>query len=120
MTLDDFILLALFGAICYGVGRVHAMYTIVKTVMDLAEETPEPKTESADELAALNIQKHHGTYYAYMDEHFVAQSGSLQDLVSDMKNKQNITSFKVTYIEELDSAERVALAEAIHNTYQIK
>ena len=120
MTLVDIILLALFGVICFGLGRLHAMYTIVKAVIDATEEEIAVKPDSGPDPQLLNIEKHQGTYYAYVGEQFAGQSDSLQGLVSDMKNKRNIVSFKVAHIAELDPEERTALAEAIYNNYQIK
>lgn len=122
MTLVDLILLALFGFICFVFGYVHAMRVIVKAVVEQAEidQDADPAESSTQGLDSLNIEKHNGTYYAYVGEQFAGQSSSLQELVTNMKHQRKIVSFKVAHIAGLDSAERAALAEAIYNNYQIK
>lgn len=122
MTLVDLILLALFGAICFVAGYVHAMRVIVKAVIEQAET--DQKDTGTDllptESQLLNIEKHNNMYYAYVGEQFAGQSSSLQELVINMKHQRKIVSFKVAHIAGLDSSERAALAEAIYNNYQIK
>lgn len=118
MTLVDLILLALFGAICYGFGRVSMMYSILRTATEEAAKETDKPAETATEL--LNIEKHDNMYYAYVGERFAGQAASLGDLVANMKNTQKITSFKIAHISVLNDTERAALAEAIYNNYQIK
>jgi hypothetical protein len=117
MTLVDLILLALFGAICYGFGRVSMMFTILRTVTETVDETDKP-VDTTIEL--LNIEKHNDMYYAYVGQRFAGQSTTLPDLIANMKNTQKITTFKVAHIPVLNDSERAALAEAIYNNYQIK
>ena len=118
MTLVDLILLVVFGAICYAFGRVSMMYTILRTAAEKSAEQADKPAEAAVEL--LNIEKHNDMYYAYLGQRFAGQSATLADLVSNMKNTQKITTFKIAYISVLSDAERAALAEAIYNNYQIK
>lgn len=117
MTIGDIVLLLVFGAVCYFVGRASMMHTIVKAVMQESELDP---TEPNEKLGSLMVEKINNVYYAYVGQKFAGQSDTIDELVRNMKHVYKIESFKITHIEGISKEESRKMAEAIANTYNVK
>jgi len=112
----DILLLILYGFICYVVGRVSMMNSIVDAVITEAEETRTEESNSDD----LFVEKIDNMYYAYVGKQFVGQNSNLGELFDNMKNIYKVESFKVNDIDGLTKEDHRKIAEAIAKNYDLK
>lgn len=114
----EFLLIILFGAFCFFIGRASMLRTIINMVVDEAQA--ETATVSKDEPEKLFVEKVNDVYYAYVGQKFAGQSADLNELFSNMKTIYKINTFKITHIEGITKEDSQKIAEAIAKTYNIK
>lgn len=114
----DILLLIIYGFICYAVGRVSMMTSIVNAVINEAEEEQTRTDES--NLEDLFVEKIDNMYYAYVGKQFVGQNSDLAELFHNMKNIYKVETFKVKNIDGLTKEDHRKIAEAIAKNYNLK
>ena len=112
----DILLLILYGVICYAVGRVSMMNSIVNAVITEAEQTHTGESNSED----LFVEKIDDMYYAYIGGQFVGQNSNLGELFHNMKSIYKVETFKVKNIDGLTKEDHRKIAEAISKNYDLK
>jgi hypothetical protein len=114
----DILLLVIYGVICYAVGRVSMMNSIVNAVITEAgeEQSRGNKSNSED----LFVEKIDDMYYAYIGGQFVGQNSNLGELFHNMKSIYKVETFKVKNIDGLTKEDHRKIAEAISKNYDLK
>ncbi len=108
----------LWGVGCYFLGRISMMHTIIRAVVEEAEN--ESPIKGDGEPGVLKIEKINNIYYAYVGPDFAGQSANIDELISNMKADKRFAKFKVSGIEGLSQEEQTALAQAISKNYHLK
>ena len=117
MDLLDIILLLVYGVVCYSIGRVTMMNSIVNAVIDEAEAEVDSKVASNNDLF---VEKINNVYYARVGQQFVGQNSDLEELFKNMKQVYKVDSFTVKHIDGLSKEDHLKIAEAISKNYNLK
>lgn len=119
MTLGDIILLISFGLACFFFGRASMMHTIIKAVVEEAENEKSVIAGTGDP-GELTIEKINNIYYAYVGPDFAGQADNFDELIANMAKHKKFGKFKITGAKNLDAEEQKALAQALQKNYNLK
>jgi len=106
MSLIDFILLAIFGVICYRLGQFIKNH----------EKDLEP---TIIEVKSLTLEKIDNVYYAYVGDNFAGQSKSIDELVLNMRDVYKVKLFNFDKIEGISNEEYDLFLKSIEKWYTI-
>lgn len=118
MTIVDFILLAAFGFICYYIGKARMLHDIVNEAVAFGQEEAKDAKNALLTSGELFIEKINDCYYAYVEQIFVEQATTFDELFAKLKQNKLIGTFTVK--EELDTLstdEQVSMARALKSTF---
>lgn len=121
MTFADIILLLLFGVVCYVFGKISMAHTIVKKILEETDDESQPKDNSTLLNGELFVEKVNGCYYAYVDQAFVGQATTFNDLFTAIKQREGIGAFTVkTDLDTLNAEERDSMIKALTDVFGVK
>lgn len=119
MTFADLILLGLFGCACYFMGKVSMAHAIVKEALNEIEQDSD--NEASAKPGELFVEKVNGCYYAYVNQTFVGQATTFNELFTAMKKRKGIGSFTVrSDLDTLDPTEQDSMVKALSDVYGAK
>ena len=107
-----------WGIGCFFLGRASMMHTIIKAVIEEAEN--ENPIKGTGEPGVLKIEKINNVYYAYVGADFAGQASTFDELMANMKADKRFGKFKVNGIEGLTQEEQTELSRAINKNYNLK
>lgn len=118
MTIVDFILLAVFGFVCYYVGKARMLHDIVNEVVALSKEETKDAKDVLLTSGELFIEKINDCYYAYVEQVFVEQASTFDELFAKLKQNKHIGTFTVKKeLATLSTDEQVSMARALKSTF---
>jgi hypothetical protein len=116
MNIDDFILLIVFGCACYYVGKARGVYDIITQAVSLSQDNDKNTQLNSGELF---IEKINDCYYAYVEQEFVEQATTFDELFVKLKQNKFIGTFTVkAELDTLSTDERAAMIRALKSTFE--